>query len=368
MVTESLGQVTPLDRTAPSGRRSSPRRSRAPGRSGDRGLPPDPGAHPRRGRHGSRVLVSERIARANALADAERIGDPLDPSCSWSPPLTGAVSWQASRGRWEELERILDDPAQRRIDHLPRRLVSRGRDPLLQRSTRRSADAEHPRRTSVAAAAGTNGLRGRRRTPETSYEGPADRRPDGRGLRADDRPATRPWSSRPTSATTASTQAGRAPARGAHPRWPSARSSCCRSSSSRSPSSLARRVRRHETERAELMGAPSRPRSANAAIIAADVHDGPVQDLAGVSYALERAARPAPRRPAGHGRPAGRGGTERGAVPPPADGRPVPARPERRRAWPTRSRTSSSPSGRRAWTCRSTCNLPAGSESGTAPP
>ena len=49
---------------------------------------------------------------------------------------------------------------------------------------------------------------------------------------------------------------------------------------------LARRVRRQETERAELMqrglAASDRERRA----IAADVHDGPVQDLAGASYAL----------------------------------------------------------------------------------
>jgi two-component system, NarL family, sensor kinase len=50
--------------------------------------------------------------------------------------------------------------------------------------------------------------------------------------------------------------------------------------------SLARRVRRQETERAQLLqrslAASERERRA----IAADVHDGPVQDLAGVSYAL----------------------------------------------------------------------------------
>ena len=49
---------------------------------------------------------------------------------------------------------------------------------------------------------------------------------------------------------------------------------------------LARRVRRQETERAELMqrslAASERERRA----IAADVHDGPVQDLAGASYAM----------------------------------------------------------------------------------
>jgi two-component system NarL family sensor kinase len=50
--------------------------------------------------------------------------------------------------------------------------------------------------------------------------------------------------------------------------------------------SLARRVRRQDAERAELLqrnlAASDRERRA----IAADVHDGPVQDLAGVSYAL----------------------------------------------------------------------------------
>jgi two-component system NarL family sensor kinase len=50
--------------------------------------------------------------------------------------------------------------------------------------------------------------------------------------------------------------------------------------------SLARRVRSHEAERAELfestLAASERERSR----IAADLHDGPIQDIAGVSYAL----------------------------------------------------------------------------------
>ncbi|MBJ7451344.1 MAG: hypothetical protein JHC71_04570 [Blastococcus sp.] len=50
--------------------------------------------------------------------------------------------------------------------------------------------------------------------------------------------------------------------------------------------SLARRVRRQETERAELMARTLRASERDRRALAADVHDGPVQDLAGVSYAL----------------------------------------------------------------------------------
>lgn len=50
--------------------------------------------------------------------------------------------------------------------------------------------------------------------------------------------------------------------------------------------SLARRVRRQETERAELMARSLTASERDRRAIAADVHDGPVQDLAGVSYAL----------------------------------------------------------------------------------
>jgi signal transduction histidine kinase len=50
--------------------------------------------------------------------------------------------------------------------------------------------------------------------------------------------------------------------------------------------SLARRVRRHEGERAQLMSLSLTASERERRAIAADVHDGPVQDLAGISYAL----------------------------------------------------------------------------------
>jgi signal transduction histidine kinase len=63
--------------------------------------------------------------------------------------------------------------------------------------------------------------------------------------------------------------------------------------------SLARRVRRQETERAELMARSLTASERDRRAIAADVHDGPVQDLAGVSYALGalRASVPDDRKP-----------------------------------------------------------------------
>ena len=49
---------------------------------------------------------------------------------------------------------------------------------------------------------------------------------------------------------------------------------------------LARRVRRQETERAELLRRGLTASERDRRAIAGDVHDGPVQDLAGVSYGL----------------------------------------------------------------------------------
>lgn len=50
--------------------------------------------------------------------------------------------------------------------------------------------------------------------------------------------------------------------------------------------SLVRRVRRHEEERADLLARSFTASERERRTIAGDVHDGPVQDLAGVSYAL----------------------------------------------------------------------------------
>jgi signal transduction histidine kinase len=63
--------------------------------------------------------------------------------------------------------------------------------------------------------------------------------------------------------------------------------------------SLARRVRRQEAERAELMARNVEASDRERRAIAADVHDGPVQDLAGVSYALSalRGSLPPERQP-----------------------------------------------------------------------
>ena len=62
---------------------------------------------------------------------------------------------------------------------------------------------------------------------------------------------------------------------------------------------LARRVRRQETERAELLKLSLTASERERRSLAADVHDGPVQELAGASYALGalRTSLPAERRP-----------------------------------------------------------------------
>jgi signal transduction histidine kinase len=59
--------------------------------------------------------------------------------------------------------------------------------------------------------------------------------------------------------------------------------------------SLARRVRRSEAERAELMERALTDSDRERRVVAADLHDGPVQDLAGVSYALSALRASVPR-------------------------------------------------------------------------
>jgi two-component system, NarL family, sensor kinase len=62
---------------------------------------------------------------------------------------------------------------------------------------------------------------------------------------------------------------------------------------------LVRRLRRHEVERADLLALTHTASERERRSIAADVHDGPVQDLAGVSYALSalRSSVPVDRQP-----------------------------------------------------------------------
>jgi two-component system, NarL family, sensor kinase len=63
--------------------------------------------------------------------------------------------------------------------------------------------------------------------------------------------------------------------------------------------SLTARVRRHEAERGALVARNLAESERERRLIAADLHDGPVQDLAGVSYALSalRSSVPAARQP-----------------------------------------------------------------------
>ena len=53
------------------------------------------------------------------------------------------------------------------------------------------------------------------------------------------------------------------------------------------PASLARRVRRHEAERSVLLERTLSVSDRERVRVAADLHDGPIQDLAGVTYVLD---------------------------------------------------------------------------------
>ena len=60
--------------------------------------------------------------------------------------------------------------------------------------------------------------------------------------------------------------------------------------------SMAKRVRRHEVERSELAERGLAASERERVRIAADLHDGPIQDLAGMSYALGAVAQTVPER------------------------------------------------------------------------
>jgi two-component system, NarL family, sensor kinase len=224
------------------------------------------------------VLASERIARANALAEAERTAVRVA-QLLVAPVLADALA--GLPGRWQELERIL---------------ATRMRDGSISTVVVWSAEGEivfssdpdlvgeriEPSDELLTAIGGTT-LADVDDDPETAYDGEGD------GPMVE---VYVPLSVRgePMAVETYFSHDG-IDRQASLLRWeiiPVAVGALVLLQLVQVPiaMSLARRVRRHETERAELMSLSLTASERERRAIAADVHDGPVQDLAGISYAL----------------------------------------------------------------------------------
>lgn len=236
------------------------------------------------------VLISDRIARSNALAEAERIAVRLA-DLIVAPLVREAVTGESER--WEELDRVL---THRLSDgSVTSVLVYTDRGEVLYATIEEFIGQQEPPSDDLLAALEGEVVADLDDEPETAYGDvggpllevyvPVDVGAERMVVEAyfatdviDDQAARLRWEIAPLAVgALVVLQLVQLPI----------------------AASLARRVRRQEAERLELvtrsLAASDRERRA----IAADVHDGPVQDLAGVSYALSalRSAVPAERQP-----------------------------------------------------------------------
>jgi two-component system NarL family sensor kinase len=224
------------------------------------------------------LVVSERIARANALAEAERAATRLGESLV--APLMADVL-RGMPGAFEDLDRIvhyrMSDGSVTSIN------VWTPEGTILYSSEAESVGKTFPPSPELQAAAEGTAVANVDEEPETSYEGQASQpmlevyTP----LTAAGRPLV----------FEAYFSYGRIATEASALRWqiiPMAVGALVALQLVQIPiaSSLARRVRRTEAERAELMERTLTASDRERRAVAADLHDGPVQDLAGVSYAL----------------------------------------------------------------------------------
>ena len=278
MVTESLGQVTPLDRTAP-GRLVSAQKSRS---------------WPQReiaafllipvlmlaALATAAVFASERIARSNALADAERTATRVA-EVLVAPALAGVLAGEP--GRREELEQILDTRlSDGSINSV---VVWSAEGEIVFASERELVGRRGTPSAALRAAIAGRTVSDVDTDPETAYEGPGE--PEGPMVEVyvpvtvrGDPVAVETYFSHDSIDRQAALLRGEI--------IPVAVGGLVLLQLVQIPIavSLARRVRRHDSERAKLMELTITASERERRVIAADVHDGPVQDLAGISYAL----------------------------------------------------------------------------------
>ncbi len=307
------------------------------------------------------VLVSERVARANAVADAERIATRFTPAAPGT--RCWPTRWPATTGRRGGARPARHESAQRRLDHLPRGLVSRRAISVFSSVESESGDHYPPRRTSARP----------RREKWSPRSTSRPKRP------------TRARSPGPMVEVYVPTTAGDetvvVEAYFSYDGIDSAGRAAARELIPLAIGALVvlQIVQLPDRDGAGPPRAPAgdrtgRARAAHPHRLGTGTPDDrcgrarrPGAGPGGRQLRPRRAARAPPRGAAQRCRPAHRGAAPRGALPPPADGRPVPARPEqcrsgRRDRGPRQPRcaptASTSP-----WT-----SLPCRTSAGTTPP
>jgi two-component system, NarL family, sensor kinase len=234
------------------------------------------------------IWLSERIARANALAEAERSAERLG-QLLVAPVLTDALA--GVDGRWEELDR---DVQNRMSDgSVTRMVVWRATGEVLYASEPGLQGRVIGPSDELLAAAGGEIVSSVDEAPETA--------PDGQALLEVYTPLDVAGERLAFEAYFAYEGIDRQAALLRGEIIPMAIGALVLLQVVQIPiaTSLARRVRRQEAERAALMQRNVEASDRERRAIAADVHDGPVQDLAGVSYALSalRGSLPEERQP-----------------------------------------------------------------------
>jgi signal transduction histidine kinase len=237
------------------------------------------------------VVASEPIARADALADAERTSGRLG-QLLIAPLLTDVL--RGVPGAFEDLDRV----AQNRMSDgsVTSMVVWDAEGRVLYATHEELVGERYDPSPELLAAVGGRVMAEVDEAPETAYEGVSPGpmvevytpiTADGRSL-----------------AFEAYFSYDRIEREAAHLRWqilPVAIGALVALQVVQIPiaMSLARRVRRSEAARAELMGRALTDSDRERRAVAADLHDGPVQDLAGVSYALSalRTSLPAEQQP-----------------------------------------------------------------------
>jgi two-component system NarL family sensor kinase len=227
---------------------------------------------------GGILVISERIARANALTEAERAATRLGELLV--APLMTDVLLEVP-GAFEDLDRIV---RYRMSDGSVTSINVWTLDGKILYSTQRESIGESFDPTpELLAAAGGDVIADVDEKPETSYEGQSSE-----PMLEVYTPLT---ANRQSLVFEAYFSYDRIAREASALRWqiiPMAVGALVALQLVQIPiaTSLARRVRRNEAERAELMQRTLADSDRERRAVAADLHDGPVQDLAGVSYAL----------------------------------------------------------------------------------
>lgn len=225
------------------------------------------------------VFASERIARANALAEAERTAMRIA-QVLVAPVIADALD--GVPGRWQELERIL---ATRMSDgSIATVVVWSATGEIVFASEPELVGRRLPPSEELLTALAGTALASVDEEPETAYEGEGDRGP----MVEVYVPLTVRGESMAVETYFSADGIDRQAALLRGEIVPVAVGALVLLQIVQVPFvlSLTRRVRRHENERAVLMALGITASERERRAIAADLHDGPVQDLAGISYAL----------------------------------------------------------------------------------